>query len=331
MGCHLLLGAGFSRNWGGWLAAEAFEYLLGCTEIIRDPSLAQLLWRHQALGGFESALAELQLAHSRDPRASESALMGLQAAIRRMFADMNGALMETTGWEFQNYIERMVGTFLTRFDSIFTLNQDVLLEHYYVNDNIALTGKRKWAGAQLPGMRRVPSHEPLYANSWARSAWVPLTDDAFKIDASLQPIFKLHGSSNWAHADGNAMLIMGGVKAREIGQTPILNWYAKMFEEALSTQPARLMVIGYGFRDDHINEIIGMAVQRGLKIFVIAPEGAEIARSLNPTPQGGVTSVSTPLEGLLEKSLIGASRRPLRDIFGEDTAEHNKVMRFFDT
>ena len=25
----LLLGAGFSRNWGGWLATEVFEYLLG--------------------------------------------------------------------------------------------------------------------------------------------------------------------------------------------------------------------------------------------------------------------------------------------------------------
>ena len=29
----LLTGAGFSRNWGGWLASEAFEYLIGCGEI----------------------------------------------------------------------------------------------------------------------------------------------------------------------------------------------------------------------------------------------------------------------------------------------------------
>ncbi len=145
----LLLGAGFSRNWGGWLAAEAFEYLLGCPEVIRDPSLAQLLWRYQPQGGFESALAELQSAYSRDPRSNEPALMGLQAAIKRMFADMNGAFMESAGWEFQNHIERMVGTFLTRFDAIFTLNQDVLLEHHYVNDNIALTGKKKWAGASI--------------------------------------------------------------------------------------------------------------------------------------------------------------------------------------
>jgi hypothetical protein len=29
MSLILLTGAGFSRNWGGWLAAEVFEYLIG--------------------------------------------------------------------------------------------------------------------------------------------------------------------------------------------------------------------------------------------------------------------------------------------------------------
>lgn len=39
----LLIGAGFSRNWGGWLATEAFEYLLGSPEVARDPGLGRLL------------------------------------------------------------------------------------------------------------------------------------------------------------------------------------------------------------------------------------------------------------------------------------------------
>jgi hypothetical protein len=34
----LLAGAGFSRNWGGWLADEAFEYLLGCVDLTPQPS-----------------------------------------------------------------------------------------------------------------------------------------------------------------------------------------------------------------------------------------------------------------------------------------------------
>jgi hypothetical protein len=57
---HLLLtGAGFTRNWGGWIADEAFEYLLGCPEI--TPHITNLLWRHKEEGtGFEGVLQELR-------------------------------------------------------------------------------------------------------------------------------------------------------------------------------------------------------------------------------------------------------------------------------
>jgi hypothetical protein len=57
---HLLLtGAGFSYNWGGYLASEAFEFLLSVTD--GDDDLRSLLWReHQAHLGFEDTLAKLQ-------------------------------------------------------------------------------------------------------------------------------------------------------------------------------------------------------------------------------------------------------------------------------
>jgi hypothetical protein len=42
---YLLTGAGFSANWGGWVASEAFENLLGTPEIMADPNLRDLLWR----------------------------------------------------------------------------------------------------------------------------------------------------------------------------------------------------------------------------------------------------------------------------------------------
>ena len=326
----LLLGAGFSRNWGGWLATEAFEHLLGSPEVIGDDGLRKLLWRHQSQDGFEAALAELQQAYDRDPSANSAPLMALQNAVVRMFTDMNNAFMEISDWEFQNGVDRKVGTFLTRFDAIFTLNQDVLLEHYYLNDNISLVGKRKWSGPELPGMRRAPSPDPFYSDSWARSTWSPLPEADFKADPRFQPLYKLHGSSNWTRADGKPMLIMGGAKVREIGQTPILSWYAKAFEESIGAPGARLMVIGYGFRDDHINAAIGRAVEKGLKIFIIAPEGAELARRINPTRQAAMIVAPTNEEDMLEKALIGASRRPLSAIFGRDTAEHNKVMRFFN-
>ncbi len=66
---YLLTGSGFSRNWGGWLANEAFEYLLGCEEI--DNLLRHKLWQSKTSGnGFEDTLADLQQAynHDRDAR-----------------------------------------------------------------------------------------------------------------------------------------------------------------------------------------------------------------------------------------------------------------------
>jgi hypothetical protein len=56
MSCMPLLGAGFTRNLGGWLAAEAFEYLLGCPEVNSNAFLSDLLWRSQQAGRFEPTL-----------------------------------------------------------------------------------------------------------------------------------------------------------------------------------------------------------------------------------------------------------------------------------
>jgi hypothetical protein len=36
------------------------------------------------------------------------------------------------------------------------------------------------------------------------------------------------------------------------------------------------MIIGYGFQDIHINEIIRYSIGSGLKIFVIDPQGVDI-------------------------------------------------------
>ena len=289
----LLLGAGFSRNWGGWLASEAFEYLLGCPEIASNTDLRQLLWRHQTTGGFENALAELQNADSQD----NSQLGALQTAVKSMFKDMNKAFFETVEFELQTpaYIPRTIATFLSRFDAIFTLNQDLLLEHHYLQ-NMNL-GNPKWRGAQLPGMKFVPDSDLDIAHSWAKSNWQPMDEKDFKIENRLQPFFKLHGSSNWNNADQSSLLIMGGQKTKGIGQTPILTWYAKQFDEYLARPQAKLMVIGYGFRDDHINDAIRKAAEKKLQIFVIAPEGADQAMKLNLTLSSGqIGSTPTTLE-----------------------------------
>lgn len=200
-----------------------------------------------------------------------------------------------------------------------------------VGNNVLLQNERppRLQGCALPGMSRVTPPDPTLTNSWSQAIWYPRERNQFTIDPQSQPIFKLHGSSNWQHLDGRHMLIIGGAKMREIGQTPILNWYYDQFEEMLYRPDTKLMVVGYGFRDDHVNQTLIRAGDRGMKMFVIAPEGADLARQNNPTRARNQIVVPTPLEAMFEQTLIGASRRSLSGIFGQDTAEFNKIMQFF--
>jgi hypothetical protein len=326
---HLLIGAGFSRNWGGWVASEAFEYLLGCPEIRADARLRELLWTHQLKGGFEDALAELQTGNTSSSHApwAESQLIAFQNAVGRMFEDMNGAFLDRKDLEFQRQVpERMVEPFLMRFDAIFSLNQDLLLEQFYFGSGRV----RGVARPYIPGMRLTPNPEPTYSDSLSRATLSPVAEGDFRMQTDSQPFFKLHGSSNWFGADGRWLLIMGGAKQQEIGRNPILKWYAQQFSELLLQPNSRLMVIGYGFRDQHVNDAIEKGVTAGLKLFVIDPAGAELAFKLNETRQRGQIIGPSAVEDMLKRALTGGSRRGLSEIFGVDGAEFPKIMRFFD-
>jgi len=324
---YLLLGAGFSRNWGGWLANEAFEYLLGDRAIIRNALLRDLLWKNQPKGGFEAALDELrQIAH-REP--TQQVLLGaFESAIVRMFDAMNAGY-NSQPFEFRHSMvdRRPLQSFLSRFTAIFTLNQDLLLERHYLANKDNNHDFESWKTWQVPGMKllRQEPEKPVYPA--AIGLWQPT---GLHLLESGQPVFKLHGSSNWRTTDGKEMLILGGGKKGSIAGYPVLNWYFEEFANRLCEPDTRLMVIGYSFRDDHVNEVLHAAISRGLKMFVIDPNGSDVAKVVNPTAQPGHIYVKKPLEEDVQLSLIGASRRSLREIFGSDEIERAKVMRFLN-
>lgn len=330
MAHYVLTGAGFSRNWGGWLASEVFEYLLGCREVANSAPLRMLLWRHQRINGFESALAEVQRAYVLNPNEHLDALRGLQAAIERMFSHMNQHLF-TRAWEFHQDRDRSITGFLARFDAIFTLNQDQLLEHHYNPELELPAGRQAWAGLQLPGATRQAGPGAHGPGSQAGPRWLTHQEDQLRPDPRMQPLYKLHGSSGWADHINPQVMILGDNKARDIGLFPVLSHYFEQFETALAAGDARLMIIGYGFRDRHINEVLVRSVmEHGMKFFVVAPLGADIARAVNPTANAPIPGPPSDLEDAFVQGCRGASRRSLRDIFGSDAVEFHKVMRFFE-
>lgn len=83
---------------------------------------------------------------------------------------------------------------------------------------------------------------------------------------------KLHGSYGWKAHDGSDVMVIGGGKQGRIEKEPLLKWYLSLFEESLNEGEKNLVVVGYGFDDEHINNILAEAIRDSkLKIFIICP------------------------------------------------------------
>jgi hypothetical protein len=316
----LLLGAGFTRNWDGPLASEMAASVI--QEVGDDRYLQELLRRHDR--NYEDALSEVQRAAISSPSSAElqQQLERLQGAISNVFLRLNGGFERRTEFEFCNDLHFSVAKFLARFEAIFSLNQDLLLELRYEQHVLIASGTR-WGGFQRPGIRAI--HDPSITGIGDnhRRRWAP-APAPFIIEPRLQPYFKLHGSSNWFVNGARQLLVMGGNKDLVIREHEVLNWYYDQFQAWLSVPNTRLMVIGYSFSDRHINDVIVEARRNGslTGMFLADPGGRAI---LNPTSDHAISQHSDldPIPSL------GASVRPIREVFSGDAFEHAKFINFF--
>jgi len=214
-----------------------------------------------------------------------------------------------------------IRSFLERFDAIFTVNQDTLLEYHYLH---TVVGRGRWSAARTPGIKLI---NPDHQTGLPLDRVALMEPDEFSLDPRIQPYFKLHGSSSWmAGPTGDRILVMGGNKVININQFPILTRYHAEFQRLINVGGSRLMVIGYSFSDAHINKIIGEAIDANrLKLFIIDPQGVDVIDKSKPTP----IRIPDPYMEKLAPHIIGASRRPLVDTFASDVVEFDKLSRFF--
>ncbi len=308
----VLLGAGFSRNWDAPLAAELTNWVLG--RIGDDPYLRSVLSRHEK--DFESALSQVQMEYTSSPTSPEAKarLDRMQDAVAAVFEASNAALQKGR-FEFSQERRFSVSEFLARFDAIFGLNQDLLLELHY-GEQVLLANPNRWGGLQWPGMR--PVRDPQRGTR----TWAPAPP--FTVHSRLQPYFKLHGSSDWHTDDGRDLLVMGGNKQFNIRQFPVLRWYYDQFKSYLSRPDTRLMVIGYSFSDEHINDAIIEARRSGglTGMFLVDPAGRDVLNAKGGSPV-------SRREGLEEIPSLGGSTRLISATFAGDEFEHGKFVEFF--
>jgi SIR2-like domain len=256
----LLTGAGFSKNWDGRLADE-FQQELASDRRVRDRSKLLRLVRDRR--SFEAAYG---IAHAAPYDANDR--LALEDAIRDVFVRMD---IDHSNIDRLNRINNTgVCRFISRFcpgvgqtGYFFTLNQDQLIERIFHPPVTA-------PDLRLPGIR-VPAGEKAFG-AWN---W-PIHPRKVELDPAAPPsldrnfnYIKLHGSFNWQASGDGAPLVIGTAKEKQIAGHALLAWYFDIFARVLNGGNVRLMVIGYGFGDDHISRVIAEACRNsGLELFV---------------------------------------------------------------
>ena len=302
----LLLGAGFSHNWGAPLSSEINGSLL--SELHDDAHLADQLRKRP----FEELFSGFAPPSDGGDDAAKRQLR-LQGAVKATFDRVNRAF-HRSDLEFrrQNFEQRFsVAGFLQKFDVIFTLNQDLFLETAYFEPG-------RYRQLTLPGLQRIAPGSDIWRDNGERT---------MSFGTSIQPYIKLHGSTNWQNDAGESVLIMGNFKSGAIARFPLLKWYHREFESCLRQRTTKLMVIGYSFQDEHIIEAICKAskdCQRGT--FIIDPNGTTVLR--DPRMRGAQIS-GQPRE-VEEIRIVGELRRTLKEIFSGDRFAIGEIERFLD-
>ncbi len=264
----LLTGAGFTHNFGGFLAEEMWSQIFNHPGIRSCPKVAEMMLNdfdyesvYHAVVGGDCADAE-------------------KGAVKGAISEAYEKLDEITRvYPYETYINlndvnRMISLVAGRPGQVgffFTLNQDIFVERHFLGE-VPLAPPWVRKAPQPPNVRALEQndyvHLPTQDELQQRKANIPLTTERLMY-------VKLHGSLNWLSHYGEPMMVIGYEKENQITKEPVLEAYAEIFKEAL-LRAKRLLVIGYGFRDPHINEAIAMAItahhQPALEMYVISPE-----------------------------------------------------------
>lgn len=110
-------------------------------------------------------------------------------------------------------------------------------------------------------------------------------------------------------------MVIGRGKETRIMQEPLLSWYLETFESVLSEEGRKLLVIGYGFRDPHINEVIARCVgKHGLDLYILSPLSPETFEHHLKLHAFGSSNDSRSLSGVLWRGLAGYFQGNLTDV-----------------
>jgi hypothetical protein len=263
---YLLTGAGFSHDFGGYLAEEMWGEIFNHETVKNQSNLADIT---STDFDYESIYYKI---HS-DSKYNDTEKKAIDDAISQAYNSIDSKI-QNAGRSNHGSLIYEVNKMIESFSSnsqfggggfFFTLNQDYFIERWFSSSNIHLHHPyiNNAAGWHMG--------DKNFKNNYVVAPKEPLQHEESLNVANLHYI-KLHGSFNWKRSDGLNLMIIGQDKEKRISEEPLLTCYSTIFECNLNKENVRLLVIGYGFRDDHINKVIANAmIKYGLKLVIVAP------------------------------------------------------------
>jgi hypothetical protein len=257
----LLTGAGFSKNFGGYLASEMWAQIFNTNWVGESDTLRQILIGNQ---NFESVYSKVL----DDPASTPDDRDRIKQAVRNAYRSLDNAIKTRglPGHPYSPNVMRLIDLFGGSASSralIFTLNQDLWLERQAgVNclgiDNFTRLLVDRYDEELLPeqfvSIRMDGIVERAKNDAETRSGYIYL---------------KLHGSYGWKTHENPDQMIIGTTKERMIRDHALFSWYFEVLKWAIARGDQMLLIIGYGFKDEHVNQLILEGVQRhGLKLYV---------------------------------------------------------------
>ncbi len=281
----LLTGAGFTANFGTPVASQVHNLICNHTQVVADPALKALA---ETQPDYEQ-LYNTVVNGAYSPQNKTAIQTAVSSAYGQIDATLRRLHTPTASGLSVLRVQELIGCFCVRNGQTgvcFTLNQDLYLERHQYN-----RGRPTLPGIRVP----IEWFQPYSADAAATAFQAALptaaqvsTFPAIDTRPTDLAYVKLHGSCNWTSAVRPQQMVIGTDKTGQIAAEPLLAWYFSQFRNALHAGDVRLLCIGYGFRDAHVNEVIADAMQSaGLRLFVMNPKPrAEFTTSLNSLSRG---------------------------------------------
>lgn len=338
----LLLGAGFTANFGGFLAKEIWAKIFSNPDLDQLPQVKKFFKDEKNKFDFENIFSIVMQGSrysTEEKNKFEKIIVETYIEMQKIIRHGEKRISDLHGVNKEKLTE-FINLFLFKDDQAgicFTLNQDLFFEQKFGWQ--PFISKTKWYSQSR--LQQCGGYKATYTNSDPNVLLNQGELDKFsgnELNTELNKIkkqhnilyMKLHGSLGWVSSDGKSRMIIGKNKKEDIEKEPLLNFYFQKFKKALNRDGVKLLVIGYSFNDKHVNECLVNAINsKKLKLYVVSTEPPDMfqKRITHKYPYYTGTLNEIDNDGVkLWESIEGYFPYMMKEIFPEDGSETDTAV-----